>query len=129
MLFELPNHIYSQYNSYENNGQSQLLQIIRSKLIESYPNTQIKGDGQVVVVDFGTQRIELLPAFKQVDNTYKHPDSNLGGSWKITNPKLGAGSGSQVYINLLGHKSIKTTEIYTHVNNSYLKKIVNPLDF
>jgi len=29
---------------------------------------------------------------------------------------------------LLGHKSTKTTEIYTHVASDHLKKIVNPLD-
>ena len=29
---------------------------------------------------------------------------------------------------LLGHESIKTTEIYTHVTNSNLSKIKNPLD-
>ena len=29
---------------------------------------------------------------------------------------------------LLGHKSSKTTEIYTHVNNQSLQKIKNPFD-
>ena len=29
---------------------------------------------------------------------------------------------------MLGHKSSRTTEIYTHVSTSYLKKIGNPLD-
>jgi len=29
---------------------------------------------------------------------------------------------------LLGHKSSKTTEIYTHVSNKELSKIKNPLD-
>ncbi|NCQ53759.1 MAG: tyrosine-type recombinase/integrase [Caldiserica bacterium] len=29
---------------------------------------------------------------------------------------------------LLGHKSSKTTEIYTHVSNKDLSKIKNPLD-
>jgi len=29
---------------------------------------------------------------------------------------------------LLGHKSSKTTEIYTHVSNRYLRKIRSPLD-
>ena len=30
--------------------------------------------------------------------------------------------------NLLGHKDIKTTEIYTHVTNKHLQKIKSPLD-
>ena len=29
---------------------------------------------------------------------------------------------------LLGHKSLKTTEIYTHVSNKDLRKIKSPLD-
>jgi len=29
---------------------------------------------------------------------------------------------------LLGHKSSKTTEVYTHVSNKELSKIKNPLD-
>ena len=29
---------------------------------------------------------------------------------------------------ILGHKSAKTTEIYTHVSNEKLKKIISPLD-
>jgi site-specific recombinase XerD len=29
---------------------------------------------------------------------------------------------------LLGHKSSKTTEIYTHVSNQSLQKIKNPFD-
>ena len=29
---------------------------------------------------------------------------------------------------ILGHASAKTTEIYTHVNNKSLGKIINPLD-
>ncbi|WP_093373876.1 tyrosine-type recombinase/integrase [Tindallia magadiensis] len=29
---------------------------------------------------------------------------------------------------LLGHKSSKTTEIYTHVSNKSLRKIQSPLD-
>lgn len=87
MLFELPREIYSQYDNHVNNGQSQLLQAIRSLIVASYPKTDIKGDGQVVVVNFKKQRIELLPAFKQKDDSYKHPDSNDGGKWKLTNPR------------------------------------------
>ena len=53
---------------------------------EKYPNTDLKGDGQVVVINFTKYTVELVPGFKQNDDSFKYPDTNDGGSWKITNP-------------------------------------------
>ena len=86
IIFDLPAELFSQYDSHETNGQSNLLQDVKKKLIHRYPRTEFKGDGQVVVIEFDAYTIELVPAFKQSDDTFKHPDSNNGGSWKITNP-------------------------------------------
>ena len=84
------------YSSY--NGQSRLLQAVRSALKEAYPRSDIKADGQVVKIDFSDgMKFEILPAFKQVSlgygwgsffqSAYTYPDSNMGGNWKSTNPK------------------------------------------
>lgn len=86
VIFDLPKEIYSKYNSYETNGQSALLQDVKNVLLERYPNTDIKGDGQVVVIGFTKYTVELVPGFKQNDDKFKYPDSNDGGSWKYTNP-------------------------------------------
>lgn len=86
ILFDLPSEIYTKYNNYEINGQSALLQDVKSVLKEKYPNTDIRGDGQVVVIDFNKYTIELVPAFKQSDSRFKYPDTHDGGSWKITDP-------------------------------------------
>lgn len=86
LLFELPTSLYDQFNQYETNGQSALLQEVKKKLLDRFPKSDISGDGQVVVVNFEQYTIELVPVFRQKDNTFKFPDSNNGGSWKITNP-------------------------------------------
>ena len=41
---------------------------------------------------------------------------------------LEGGTNLRMIQNLLGHNSIKTTEIYTHISNKDFKEIVNPLD-
>ena len=86
ILFDLPAEIYTKYNDYESNGQSALLQDVKNSLLEKYPNSDISGDGQVVVIAFNKYTIELVPAFKQSDSRFKYPDTHDGGSWKITDP-------------------------------------------
>lgn len=86
LLFYLPYDIYQKYNSYSNNGQSALLQDIKTVLQERYPNTDIRGDGQVVVIEFSKYTVELVPGFAQDNDSFKYPDTHNGGSWKITDP-------------------------------------------
>ncbi|NFT08354.1 nucleotidyltransferase [Clostridium botulinum] len=86
IIFDLPNEKYKQYDAYESNGQSALLQEVKKALEDKYPNTDISGDGQVVVINFTKYTVELVPGFKQSDDRFKYPDSNNGGSWKYTDP-------------------------------------------
>lgn len=86
IIFDLPSSKYKQYDEYESNGQSALLQEVRTVLKTRYTNTDISGDGQVVVIKFNKYTVELVPGFKQSDDSFKYPDTNNGGSWKITKP-------------------------------------------
>lgn len=86
VIYELPDEVFKKFDAYESNGQSQLLQEIKEVLKEKYSTTDIKGDGQVVVIPFDKYKIELVPGFKQEDGSYKFPDTHDGGSWKITKP-------------------------------------------
>lgn len=87
MLFEMPISTYYTYNSYIGNGQSALLQAVKNSISNTYPSTELKGDGQIVLVKFADgMKIEVLPTFKNDDGTYTFADSNNGGSWKKTNP-------------------------------------------
>lgn len=81
MVFELPLEVYERLSKVHGNGPSQLLQEIRDSVNVRYPKTEIKGDGQVVVVSFGNYVVEILPAFRQEDGAYRYGDTNDGGSW------------------------------------------------
>lgn len=88
MIVWLPYEDYVRYNNHTGNGQSAMLQDVRTALRKTYPSTQIGADGQVVVIAFTDNlTFEVLPAFKNTDDSFTFPDSNNGGSWKTTNPK------------------------------------------
>lgn len=87
-IFEMPSEKFKQFDNYSGNGQSALLQEVKKEVESRYTGTKVKGDGQVVVVSFSDGDIELVPAFRQSDDNFKYPDSNNGGSWKITKPLL-----------------------------------------
>lgn len=94
ILVELPQREYNRYDYVKGNGQSRLLQAVRSAIQTTYPRSDIRADGQVVKITFSDgMRFEILPAFKNVglfdqwDGTYRYPDTNMGGNWRATNPK------------------------------------------
>ncbi|WP_455677233.1 nucleotide-binding domain-containing protein [Pseudoscardovia suis] len=88
MLFILPSTMYCRFDSYNSNGQSALLQDVKETLKEKYPKTNIKGDGQAVVIQFTNRKftIDLVPAFSCDDGSFRYPDSNDGGRWRKTDP-------------------------------------------
>ena len=86
VVFDMPQEKFNQYNQYAGNGQSALLQDVKNALAERYPNTDIRGDGQVVVVSFEKYAVEIVPGFRNADKTFTYPDTHNGGSWKSTNP-------------------------------------------
>ncbi len=87
-IYQLPEEIYKKFDNYESNGQSALLQEVKEEIKKTYSTTTIKGDGQVVVVEFKDGCIEIVPAFKLKDDSFKYPDANDGGSWKLTKPLI-----------------------------------------
>lgn len=86
MMFDIPSEYFSTYNDSETNGQSALLQDVRKAIKKRYSKTDVRGDGQVVVVNFTDYVIEVCPGFLQNDGSYKYPDSHNGGKWKKTDP-------------------------------------------
>lgn len=88
MLYILPYSDYLRFSGYSLNGQSAMLQEVRRSIAQTYPQTTLGGDGQVVVVEFSDGvRFEVVPCFLNDDNSFTYPDSNNGGHWKKTNPR------------------------------------------
>lgn len=87
IFFELPVEVYHRINSNNGNVQSQLLQEVRGHLVGTYPQTAMRGDGQVVTVGFNTIAVEVVPAFRYDDQgRFYMPNTNDGGSWKLVDP-------------------------------------------
>lgn len=88
ILVELPSSVFDHYNNLSGNSQSRLLQAVRNAILNAYPRSDVRADGQVVkIAFFDKMYFEIVPAFRSCDGSYKYPDSNIGGSWKSTNPK------------------------------------------
>lgn len=89
MIVQLPPHIFEKYDAYRSNGQSALISALKDSIATTYPTTFIRGDGQVVKINFSDGIcFEVVPAFLHTDQqSFKYPDTNNGGSWGLTNPR------------------------------------------
>lgn len=88
IIVRLPYETYVKFNNYSGNGQSALLQEVKGVLQKTYSTSYLKGDGQVIGINFSDGiNFEIVPAFINEDGSYTYPDTNNGGSWKITDPK------------------------------------------
>jgi hypothetical protein len=78
--------VFERFRAYSNNGQSSLLQEIKGKLAPAYPQTRMRGDGQVVQIDFNSIMVELVPVLPVANGQFIMPDTNGGGSWRTVDP-------------------------------------------
>jgi hypothetical protein len=84
LLFKIPSEVLAQYQNYEGNGASALLQRVRDILSQTYTTTdKISAWGKVVLVQFadGTHNVEVLPGY-DADGVFIIPNSEDGGSWE-----------------------------------------------
>jgi SMODS domain-containing protein len=86
IFFILPSAEKQRFDARAGNVQSAFLQEVKTAVSETYPQTQMRADGQVVAVAFNTLTIEVVPVFATGIGQYLMPDTNNGGSWKIADP-------------------------------------------
>jgi hypothetical protein len=82
----LPPSVKTRFDARSGNVQSALLQEIKDVLFGTFPQTDMRGDGQVVAVGFNTLTIEIVPVFAAPTGQFYMPDTNNGGRWKIADP-------------------------------------------
>lgn len=87
LYFVLPYEVYLRFESVQGNKQSALVQEVRRVLQGTYPNTNLRGDGQVVVVSFNRMSVEVVPAFLLQSGQYWICDTHDGGRYKTADPK------------------------------------------
>lgn len=88
ILFKIPRETFNTFDAYENNGQSALLQEIKGHLNDKYTSTdKISGWGKVVLVQFNSHNVEVLPPLEQEDRTFLIPNAENGGSWDLFDPR------------------------------------------
>ena len=77
----------AKWDDYRDGGQYTLLRDAKDAITRRYPSTTVKVDRLVVRVLYKDFHIEVMPAFKLADGSYRYPDTVNGGSWKITKPQ------------------------------------------
>jgi hypothetical protein len=87
VYFLLPLSVYNRFQGYAWNRQSALLQEVKDVLTNTYPDTDMRGDGQVVLVRFETYSVEVVPAFLLTNDRYWICNTSNGGSYKETDPR------------------------------------------
>jgi hypothetical protein len=85
-FFVMPPSELARFDARVGNVQSSLLQEIKAALSPTYPQTDMRGDGQVVQVAFNSITLEVVPVFATGAGTFWMPDTNDGGRWKIADP-------------------------------------------
>lgn len=91
VLFVLPQAVKERIDNlpWGRNGQSELLQEVKNVLHRSYPTTTMRGDGQVVMVKFGSYAVEVIPAFRERSlfggdtGRYVICNTHDGGKWAV----------------------------------------------
>jgi hypothetical protein len=86
MIFVLPPETREQIEGIQNNKQSYLLQEVKRALLVTFPNTDICGDGPVVVAPFSTYKVEIVPCFDVGNGVLLNAHTKNDGFWAYSNP-------------------------------------------
>lgn len=92
IMLVLPVSMYQKYCSFDyyfRNAQSELLQEVKRRIQKYYPYTDLRADGQVIIIKFsGSFSVEIVPCFEvgSYSQQYRIADTNGGGKWREVDP-------------------------------------------
>lgn len=86
VYFVLPEAVYYRFQSRAGNIQSALLQEVKGVLANTYSRTEMSGDGQIVLVEFESYNVEVVPVFHLTNGRFWICDTKNGGRFKETDP-------------------------------------------
>ncbi len=88
VMVVLPPQHFKRFDTYKGNGQFSLLEELKEKLLEIYPETIMKKDekGEVVIPFPDGLIFEVIPAFVDSKGNYLYPNIAGEGSWNEFNP-------------------------------------------
>src|SRR3546814_860981 len=84
IYFQLPVAVYERFEQVKGNKQSAILQEVKGVLQKTYPNTDMRGDGQIVVVRFNSMSVEVAPVFALDSGRFYFCNSHDGRSEEHT---------------------------------------------
>lgn len=84
MLYILPASIRDKYKG--ESGPQNILMRVRKAVLARYPNTDVRVDQCVVVLQFQNFKFEVQPVFENDDRSFSYPDTSAR-SWKVTKPR------------------------------------------
>lgn len=87
IFFVLDSKYFNHYNNSQNGGQAGLLDLVKSALKRTYPNTpDISRDGQAITIQFTDFMVDVVPSFYRLGGGYLIPNS-ISKTWISTDPK------------------------------------------
>jgi hypothetical protein len=81
ILFLLPPSVHARFQQRDGNCQSQLLQEVKEVLTQTYTQTTMRADGQVVLIPFNSTPVEVAPGFRCQNGSIIVCDTNNGGRY------------------------------------------------
>jgi hypothetical protein len=112
--FILPPEVHARFEMRIGNRQSALLQEVRNVLMPTYPTTEMRSDGHVVIVRFGSYAVEVVPAFLLTNGRYWICDTSGQGSYKVADPDAEARYIEQLSYMGLWHAGVATKRALPH---------------